>query len=136
MLGRATDPADPGTRQALLLLMKMIALESGGHTSMYVKNVRLILVMLGTGLMAQWVMAVQPQRFETSVTYATATVAICAADAIPKITLSITPSGSGGSYCTTKRRPFQPHQREVLYQYFQVLLHCLEITLLFWVRVR
>ncbi|MBL0084867.1 MAG: DUF11 domain-containing protein [Saprospiraceae bacterium] len=102
MLGRGTDPANPGTPTGIAPTDEMIALESGGHTSMYVKKCEVNFGYVGHRINGSMGNGDPGTAVETSVTYATANVAICAADAIPKITLSITPSGSGGSYCTTQ----------------------------------
>ncbi|HRD07907.1 MAG TPA: hypothetical protein PK037_10090, partial [Saprospiraceae bacterium] len=102
MLGRTGDPVDPGTPAGIAPTDEMIALETGGHTSLYVKKCELNFGYVGHRINGSMGNGSGANATETSVTYATANVAICAADAIPKIILSITPSGSGGSYCTTQ----------------------------------
>ena len=92
--------------------------------------------MLGTGLMAQWVMAVQPQRLKLRSLMQQPPLPFVPLMLFPKLHCPLLLQAQVEVIVPPKRRPFQPHQREVLYQYFQVLLHCLEITLLFQVRVR
>ncbi|HNJ64096.1 MAG TPA: hypothetical protein PLK16_12290, partial [Saprospiraceae bacterium] len=102
MLGRGTDPADPGTPNGIAGTDEMIAMETGGHTSLYVKKCEVNFGYVGHRINGSMGNGSSASATEASVTYATATVAICAADAIPKIVLSITPSGTGGNYCTTQ----------------------------------
>jgi alpha-tubulin suppressor-like RCC1 family protein len=82
MLGRGTDPANPGTPTGIAPTDEMIALESGGHTSMYVKKCEVNFGYVGHRINGSMGNGDPGTAVETSVTYATANVAICAADAI------------------------------------------------------
>ncbi|MBK8698883.1 MAG: DUF11 domain-containing protein [Saprospiraceae bacterium] len=102
LLGRTGDPVNPGTPAGIAPTDVIIALETGGHTSMYVKQCELNFGYVGHRINGSMGNGSAGSATETSVTYATAEVAICAADATPVIELSVFGSGSGGAYCTTQ----------------------------------
>ncbi|MEY3443882.1 MAG: hypothetical protein RLZZ519_2163, partial [Bacteroidota bacterium] len=79
MLGRVVNPADPGTPNGIAPTDVIIAANTGGRTSMYVKKCSQFFGYVGHRINGSMGNGSGANVFELSVTYATASVPICGA---------------------------------------------------------
>ena len=99
LLGTASDPSNPAIPAGLTLTDKILAVETGGHTSMIVKSCQTNFGYVGHRIRGSMGDGTNSSTTEASYNFATAPVQICGAESNPVIQPISTGGGPGSKYC-------------------------------------
>ncbi|MFH7018275.1 Ig-like domain-containing protein, partial [Flavobacterium sp. FlaQc-47] len=99
LLGRVGTPSDPGTPGGILSTDDIIAVETGGHTSMIVKSCETKFGYVGHRTNGSMGNGATNTAVEANYTFATAAVQICGAESTPAIQPISTGGGPDSKYC-------------------------------------
>jgi uncharacterized repeat protein (TIGR01451 family) len=98
MIGSTTDPGYPQTPQGVAATDKIIAVETGGHTSMNIKKCTTTFGYVGHRTNGSMGDGTTTSAFQNSYTYVTASIDLCGASQAT-ISLSVSANASG-NFCT------------------------------------
>ena len=99
LLGTASDPSNPSIPAGLTVADKILAVETGGHTSMIVKSCQTNFGYVGHRIRGSMGNGSNGTSDEKSYNFATAAVQICGAESNPVIQPISTGGGPGSKYC-------------------------------------